>query len=84
MPGFCRAVAAVIGVAVVPGDPVGGGDDVDPGLQHPLVELDVGPNPVKGQAIRAGRQDLVDGAGRGDADRADAGDFADITPDLLR
>jgi hypothetical protein len=82
--GFACAVAAVIGVAMVSGDPVRGRDDVDPGFQHPLVKLDVGPNAVKGQAIRPGCQDLVDAAGCDDADRADAGDVADIPPDLLR
>jgi hypothetical protein len=37
---------------------------------------------MEGEAIRAGGQYLVDGAGGGDADRADADDVADIAPDL--
>src|SRR4029077_21218778 len=82
--GLRRAVAAMIGVAVASGDPVGGGDDVDAGLQHLHIEVDVGPNTVERQAIRAGGQDLVDGAGRGDADGTDAGDLADIASDLVR
>ena len=79
-----RGAAAVVGVAVVPGDPVGGGDDVDAGLEHSLVQLHVRPNPVERQAIRTGGQDVVDAAGRADADRADADDVAGVATDLVR
>jgi hypothetical protein len=41
----------VVGVAVVAGGEVGGRHDVDAGLEHPLVELEVGPDAVEGHAV---------------------------------
>ena len=62
----------VVGVAVVAGDPVRGGDDVDAGLEDPLVEVDVGEHAVERHAVRLGGDDLLDGAGGDHADRVDA------------
>src|SRR4029079_4352136 len=82
--GLRRTFAEVIGVTVVAGDPVGGGDDVDAGLQHLSVEVDIRPDPMECHAIRAGGEDVLERAGRGDADLTDAGDLAGIAPDLVR
>jgi hypothetical protein len=68
----------MVGVAVVPRHPLGRGDDVDAGLENALVELQVRPDAMEGQAVRPCGQDGIDGAGGADADRPDAGDFTDI------
>ena len=74
----------VVGVAVVAGDPVGGGDDVDAGLEDLLVEVDVGEDAVEGHAVGLRGDDLLDGAGGDHADRVDAHDLAGVAADLVR
>ncbi len=73
----------VVGVAVVAGDPVGGGHDVDARLEHPLVELDVGEHAVEGDAVRLRRDELLEGARRHHADGVDADDRAGVVADLV-
>lgn len=74
----------VVGVAVVAGDPVGGGDDVDAGFQDAHVEILVGKDAVEGQHIGLGGDDLLDRAGGDNPDRADPGDLPGVATDLLR
>ena len=56
-------------VAVPPVDPVGGGDDIDPGLKDFHVEVLVGEDAVEREHIGLGRDDLLDRAGRLHPDR---------------
>ena len=74
----------MVGVAVPSGDPVGGGDDIDPGLKHFHVEVLVGEDAVESQYIGFGGDDLVDAAGCLDAVGWQADEFGDILADLLR
>jgi len=56
-------------VAVPTVDPVGGGDDIDPGLKDFHVEVLVGEDTVEREHIRLGGDDLLDRAGRLHPDR---------------
>ena len=73
----------MVGVAVPPGDPVGGGDDVDAGFEHLHVEIFVGEHPVEGEHVGFGGDDLFNGAGRDDPDGCTSGDLAGVASDLL-
>lgn len=74
----------MIAIAVMTGDPIGGGDDIDASLKHSLVEIEVGEHAVKRQAVGGGGDDLVDGPRRSNSDRIDADDFAGVPSYLLR
>ena len=73
----------MVGVAVPPGDPVGGRDDVDARLKHPDVEILVGEHAVECQHVRLGRDDLFDAAGRFDPVGRDTGQLAGVLADLV-
>ena len=77
-------VVRMVGVAVEAGDPVRGGDDVDPGLEDAHVEVLVGEHPVEGHDVGPRGDDLLDRPGGGDADRLEAGELADVASDLVR
>ena len=74
----------MVGVAVPPGDPVRGGDDIDPGFEYRNIQILVGEDPVEGQHIGFGGDDLLDGAGGDDTDGIQSGDLAGVAADLLR
>src|SRR5207342_1038148 len=74
----------VVGVAVPSGDPVGGGDDVDPGLEDLDVEVLVGEHAVEGQHVGFGGDDLVHRPGGHHADGVQSDELACVAADLLR
>ena len=73
----------MVGVAMVAGHPVRGGDDVDPGLEDLLVQVHVGKDAVEGDAVGAGGDDLADGAGGRDAQRGESDDLPGVPSDLV-
>ncbi len=81
--GLARRVR-VVRVAVPPGDPVGGGDDVDARLENLYVEVLIGEDTMKGQDVRFGGDDFLDGAGRLDTYRGQTDDLAGVATDLVR
>jgi hypothetical protein len=74
----------VVGVAVPPGDPVGGGDDIDARLKHFDVEVLVREHTVERHHIRLGGDDLLDGGGELHPVARQAGELARVLADLLR
>jgi len=64
---FPRRMRMVL-LAMVAGDPVCRGDDVDACVQDTFVQLEVGEHAVEGDDIWSGRDDFVNGACGGDPD----------------
>ena len=81
---------ARLGAPPAAGDQVGGAHDVDPGLEEPADGVGVlghglgAHDRVVADDVRAQGQDLVDVAGREDAERLDADELADVAARLLR
>src|SRR5580700_7774252 len=74
----------MVRVAVVAGDPVCGGADVDSCLKNLLVEIHVGEHAVEGEAVGPRRDDLSHGSGSRDSDGRQSHDLSGVPADLLR
>ena len=74
----------MVGIAMVTSNPVGCGDDVDAGFEHPFVQVDVWKHAVEGDAVGLRGDDGVDGARRHHTDRVHADDLAGVPADLVR
>lgn len=77
-------VVRMVGVPVEAGDPVGGGHDVDPGLEDLNVQILVGEHAVEREHVGPCRDDLLDRPGRDHPDRPDADDLTGVPADLVR
>ena len=73
----------VVGDPVVAGDPVGGGDEVDARFEDGQVDVEVGKDPVEGDAVGLGGDEFVDRGRCDDADRFDSDDLAGVASDLV-
>ena len=75
--------AVAIGAEAAAVDERRGADDVDAGLEDADELVDVGPHRVVDDAVGLQGEQRVDVVGRGDADRVDAAQLADVAPDLV-
>ncbi|SHS74737.1 Uncharacterised protein [Mycobacteroides abscessus subsp. abscessus] len=81
--GPARRVRVVL-VTVMPGDPIGGGHNVDARFQHLDIEILVGEHAVEGQHVGFGGDDFLDGAGRDHPVGFQPHQFTGVPADLFR
>src|SRR5271157_772872 len=65
----------MVGVSMVAGDPIGGRDDVDSGLEYPFVQVDIRKHSVEGHTVGLRCDNGIDRIRRHHTDRVQAHDL---------